>query len=113
MPAITDQPMSAGAGPGSPRATARPAATTIPTTCVARTSAKTEILRATRPPPKSPAPHASAERRPKTTTDAGPNGPPSGIDQRGLFLRNIVGRHRRGELDDDVCGLVVAIGGRQ
>src|SRR5919112_434124 len=110
---MLDQKRSTVAGNGSARTIPRTNARLIPTICVPRTSVRTLIRRPTSPPPKSPAPHATAAKSPNTSTDAGPNGPPSAIDECGLGLRPGVGGDRRRELDDDIGDIVVPVGGRQ
>src|SRR6478735_3156051 len=110
-PATTDHARSAPCGNGSPRASARPSASSIPTSCVPRTTPRTGARRESVPPPKSPAPQASALTRPRRmTAEPGPNG--SG---RGRLLRLLVavGGGRAVEDDHLVGEGVVAVRGRE
>src|SRR5688572_15476599 len=112
-PEMADQPMSTGAGTGSARRTASSSAATMPTSWVARTRTTTVIRRLTSPPPKSPAPHVIAAKSPNTITDAGPNGPPSPIDEGGLGCGLGVRGDGGGQLHDDIGHVVVPVGWSQ
>src|SRR6476659_8616116 len=116
MPIIT--PIAGNPWRANPTPTGRIAAIT------AVTGATTPILptpmpstgarRPVQPPPKSPAPHATAEARPSATVaSAGPSGSAvgrSGCDRyRGAVV--LLGRPHEG--DDGVGGRVVPIRGRQ
>src|SRR5512140_1028402 len=81
-----------------------------PIAWAAARTARTGALRPVSPPPKSAAPHAAAEARPRTTDRAaGSIERPSG-DGRGAGLLGVVGRgveRGRARQDDDAVGLCV------
>src|SRR4051794_10629886 len=110
-PHAADHPTSAPCGIGSPRPSPMTRAKTMPASRAPVTTMSTGAPRASVPPPKSPAPHASADASPRTTTAApGPSGSGSGR-LHGLLVG--VGRRGPVEEDDLVGEVVVPVRGRQ
>ena len=117
-PVATDQPMSTTPGERLAAHDEEDLATTMPVVSVSSTIPVPGPRRPASPPPKSPAPHGSADRRPKRTTSVPTAartslqaGAPSvsGGGRCGAVVERVIIVHggQSGRLDDGVGGLVV------
>src|SRR4051794_10370830 len=112
-PAISDSTAVVGPGSGSRISSATVTMIAAPSASTTIATPKTGARRPVQPPPKSPAPHATADARPKTTTpspvaDASTR---SGSARRGSstdrLRQRLVELGRTLEGDDGIRGLVV------